>query len=84
MVGTVIVGILLVGIVGTIVGYQVRETLTFDAGSHDLTLGHLISQDDRNSLSKEEWKATSRMDYEQLQAFLNARFSNSAPQFSSN
>jgi hypothetical protein len=54
----------------------------FNAGMHNLDLSYTISREDRESLSKEDYKKTQRMTHAELTAFLTERFPNSIPEIS--
>lgn len=51
-----------------------------NGGMHDLDLAYLISKEDRDSLTREEYKQTEKMSYPELKAFLKERFPDSVPE----
>jgi hypothetical protein len=51
-------------------------------GMHDLDLACLISKEDRDSLTRAEYKQTEKMSYPELKAYLKKRFPNSVPEIS--
>jgi hypothetical protein len=53
----------------------------FSGGSHDIDLAYLISKEDRDSLTREEYKLTEQMSYPELKTYLKERFPNSIPEF---
>lgn len=52
-----------------------------NGGMHDLDLAYLISKEDRDSLTREEYKQTEKMPYPELKTFLKERFPDSVPEF---
>lgn len=54
----------------------------FSGGAHDIDLAYLISKEDRDSLTREEYKQTEQMSYEELKKYLKERFPNSIPEIS--
>lgn len=54
--------------------------LQLSGGSHDIDLAYLISKEDRDSLTREEYKKTEQMSYLELKAYLKERFPNSIPE----
>ena len=79
IVGLGLLALMLVFIIWYIVS-MIVEIFNMNAGFHDLQLAYQISAEDRESLSKEEWKKTKRMSYEELTAFLAERFPHSVPE----
>lgn len=49
--------------------------------AHDIDLAYLISKEDRDSLTREEYKQTEKMSYPELKAFLKERFPESVPEY---
>lgn len=49
-------------------------------GMHDIDLAYLISKEDRDSLTREEYKMTEQMSYAELKSFLKERFPHSIPE----
>lgn len=54
----------------------------FSGGSHDIDLAYLISKEDRDSLTREEYKKTEQMSYTELKKYLKERFPKSIPELS--
>jgi hypothetical protein len=54
--------------------------LQFTANMHDLDMAYLISKEDRDSLTRAEYKSTKQMSFTELQAYLKERFPDSIPE----
>lgn len=54
--------------------------LQFTANMHDLDMAYLISKEDRDSLTRAEYKSTQQMSFTELQTYLKERFPDSIPE----